>query len=196
MSAALEIPAPISLAEFLAWDAPDDVRWQLVDGEPRAMAPISPIYGSIQNELHGRLRNHLAERGGRYRAYSTPGVALGVRADRNYRIPDIWVSCSPLIPGEPTIPNPVLLVEILSPGNPAQTWMNVWAYTTIPSVQEIVVIRSDVIGAQLLRRKPDSTWPFVPLAVESGELALESIGFRVDLEALFVGTWLIDGPPS
>ena len=196
MPAALEIPAPISLAEFLAWDAPDDVRWQLVDGEPRAMAPASPVHAAIQNEFGRVLGNHLAEQGGRCRAYGTPGVMLGVRADRNYRIRDIGVSCSPLIPGEPTIPNPVLLVEILSPGNPAQTWMNVWAYTTIPSVQEILVIRSDVIGAQLLRRKPDGTWPFVPLAVESGELVLESIGFRVDLEALFVGTWLIDGPPS
>lgn len=159
MSAAMEIPAPISLAEFLAWDAPDGTRWQLVDGEPRAMAPASPVHSAIQNELGRLLGNHLAEQGGRCRVYSTPGVMLGVRADRNFRISDIAVSCSPLVPGEPTLPDPVLLVEILSPGNPADTWINVWAYTTIPSVQEILVIRTDAIGAQLLRRNKDGTWP-------------------------------------
>ena len=199
MSAALEIPAPISLAEFLAWDAPDGVRWQLVDGEPRSMAPASPIHAGIQNELGSLLRNHLAEQGGQCRAYATPGVMLGVRADRNFRIPDIAVSCSPLVPGEPALPDPVLLVEILSPSNPADTWINVWAYTTIPSVQEILVIRTDTVGAQLLRRNKDGTWPNVPLGLERGEVILESIGFRVALEALFVGTWLIEvtgAPPA
>jgi len=160
------------------------------------MAPASPIHASIQNELGGLLRNHLAEQGGRCRAYATPGILLGARVDRNFRIPDIAVSCSPLVPGEPALPDPVLLVEILSPSNPADTWINAWEYTTIPSVQEILVIRTDTIGAQLLRRNPDGRWPNVPLAAERGELVLESVGFRVALDALFVGTWLIEAPPA
>ena len=39
--AARKIPAVMDLAEFLAWDAPGPDRWQLVDGEPQAMAPAS-----------------------------------------------------------------------------------------------------------------------------------------------------------
>jgi hypothetical protein len=32
------------------------------------------------------------------------------------------------------VADPVRLAEILSPGNEAETWRNVWAYTTIPTV--------------------------------------------------------------
>jgi hypothetical protein len=31
----------MDVAEFLAWDAPGNGRWQLVDGEPQSMAPAN-----------------------------------------------------------------------------------------------------------------------------------------------------------
>jgi Uma2 family endonuclease len=90
------------------------------------------------------------------------------------------------------IAEPVLPIEILSPGNPMQTWRNVWSYTTIPSVQEILVIRTASIGVQLLRRVSDGAWPEVPLPIEAGEVELESIGFRIPVAALYKGTWLAE----
>jgi Uma2 family endonuclease len=194
MSAALELPAPMSLAEFLVWDAPDGARWQLIDGQPHAMAPASPVHGTIQNEVGALLRNHLRAQGTQCRAVANPGVRIELRPDMNYRIPDLAVTCAPLIPGDPMLPDPVLLVEILSPSNPAETWMNVWAYTTIPSVREILVIRTDAAGAQLLRRKPDGTWPYAPDIVE-GDVVLDSIGFQMPLAAVYAGTWLSEGIP-
>jgi Uma2 family endonuclease len=192
MSAALQLPTPMTIEAFLAWDAPPGVRWQLVDGVPVAMAPASPIHGAIQNELGRLLANHLAETGSPCRTVANPGIRLGLDADHNMRIPDLGVTCSPLVPGEPALPNPILLIEVLSPGNSRETWTNVWAYTTIPTVQEVLVVRSDVIGAQLLRRAPDGTWPAVPAPIDSGALDLQSISFNVDLKALYAGTWLID----
>jgi hypothetical protein len=50
--------------------------------------------------------------------------------------------------------DPVLLIEILSPRNQAKTWTNVWAYTSIPSVREILILRGDRVAAELLRRPP------------------------------------------
>ena len=41
MEAALRIPTIMTVQEFLAWDAPSGPPWQLVDGEPQAMAPAS-----------------------------------------------------------------------------------------------------------------------------------------------------------
>jgi Uma2 family endonuclease len=190
MDAALQLPDPMTLEEFLVWDAPEGAFWQLVDGEPCAMAPASPAHGVIQGEVGSLLRNHLTEAGGRCRMVVNPGVKLGVRSDRNYRIPDLAVTCTPLIPGEPMLTDPVVLVEILSPSNQAETWTNVWATTTIPSVQEILVVRTAAIGAQLLRRNPDGTWPDLPQGIEDGDVALDSIGFRAPLAALYAGTWL------
>ncbi len=46
------------------------------------------------------------------------------------------------------------------------------------------------VGAQLLRRGPDGTWPELPLTIEAGDLVLESIGFQAPIAALYAGTWL------
>lgn len=77
------------------------------------------------------------------------------------------------------------LIEILFPSNQAETWANVWAYATIPSVQEILVLKTASIGAELLRRNQDGSWPRQPLAIETGELTLESIGLSIPLAAAY-----------
>lgn len=190
MSAALDLPDAMSLEEFLVWDAPDGRLWQLIDGEPTAMAPAAPVHGAIQSEAGRLIGNHLAARGGPCWIASNPGVLLGKRADRNFRIPDLGVTCSPLVRGDPALPDPILLIEVLSPGNPAETWLNVWAYTTIPSMREILVIRTDAPGACLLRRNPDGTWPEAAPPMETGEMVLNSIEFRFALDEVYAGTWL------
>ncbi len=86
--------------------------------------------------------------------------------------------------------DPVLLIEILSPSNQSKTWTNVWAYTSIPSVREIPVLRADRMAAELLRRSPQGEWPERPAAIAEGEVILESIGFRMDLTELYRGTRL------
>jgi Uma2 family endonuclease len=180
----------MSLDEFLVWDAPEGTMWQLVDGEPRARAPASPIHGAVQNRLGYLIAAHFEAQNSSCIPIATPGVRLGKRADINYRIPDLAVTCSPLVQGELMIPDPILLVEILFPSNPAETWFNVWAYTTILSVREILVIHSTSIGADILRRDAGGAWPEAPIRIEAGEIALDSIGFRFPLADLYARTWL------
>jgi hypothetical protein len=86
-----------------------------------------------------------------------------------------------------------LLIEILSPNNQAETYANVWAYTTIPSVQEILVLKTAAIGAELLRRAPDGTWPKTPLVIETGDSTLESISFSAPLAGIYRTTRLTSG---
>ena len=84
----------MTVAEFLAWDAPGGDRWQLVDGEPQAMAPASRTHNGIQTELAALIGNHLLAQGGPCSALVPPGIVPRVRADSNYRIPDLAVTCS------------------------------------------------------------------------------------------------------
>jgi Putative restriction endonuclease len=88
--------------------------------------------------------------------------------------------------GGPTMQDPVVLIVILSPTNARKTRANVWAYTSIPSVTEVVLVRSTSIAAEVLRRQSDGSWPAEPqyIGVE-GELTLESIGFRTPLRAAY-----------
>jgi Uma2 family endonuclease len=193
MEAAVRIPTFMTVREFLAWDAPPGPPWQLVDGEPSAMAPASRTHKAIQGELGRLIGNHLVERGSPCSVLPSSGVVPRVRSESNFRIPDLAVTCSPYREEEYTITDPVLVVEILSPSNQAETSANVWAYTTIPSVQEILLISSTAIRAELLRRDIAGNWPEQPLIIADGTLELHSIGFRTDLAALYRGTRLAPG---
>lgn len=194
MATAAKIPVRMSVGEFLAWSPADGQTWQLVDGEPRAMAPASRTHGTLQGELGGLIRNHLAAQDGPCVLVVTPGVVPHVQASHNMRVPDLAVTCSDYEVEEAGLTDPVLIVEILSPSNQAETWANVWAYTTIPSVQEILVLRSTSVGADLLRRRDDGTWPQEPASITDGELVLRSIGLRVPLAQVYRTTRLRRSP--
>ena len=79
-----------------------------------------------------------------------------------------------------------MLVEILSPSNEMDTRANVWSYTTIPSVREILVLYTVEIHAELLRRQADGSWPTDPRQLLAGDdVHLESIGFIAPLAAFY-----------
>lgn len=185
MSASPKLPFDLTVEEFLRWCPEDGQRWQLVDGEPVAMAPARFAHGALQSEISALLRNHLADRRSPCVVLTTPGVVPHIRAGKNFRVPDLGVTCTPVPPDAVFVPAPVLLIEILSPGNERDSWANVWAYTTIPSVQEILILHTREIRAELLRRQPDGIWPANTLQLTAGELALDSVGFAAPLAALY-----------
>ena len=59
------------------------------------MAPGSETHAALQGEIGALLRNHLLEKGGKCRLLSQPGIVPRVRSDRNFRIPDLGVTCAP-----------------------------------------------------------------------------------------------------
>lgn len=193
MVAALKIPPVMTVAEFLAWDAPANTRWQLVDGEPQAMAPASRTHNTIMGRLNQLLGAHFDERRSPCTVIPTAGIVPRARANDNFRIPDLAVTCTGYDTEEYALSEPVLLIEILSPSNQAQTWTNIWSYLTIPNVREVLVLHSTSIRAELLRRAPDGSWPDRAVTMTDGVLALESIDFRVDLSSLYERTRLATG---
>jgi Uma2 family endonuclease len=191
---ALAKPRPwMSVAEFLDWNPGDRRRWQLVDGEPRAMAPAKPIHGYLQGELGALIRNHLRASGSPCDVFVTPGIVPTTMSAHNMRIPDLAVSCTPQAADRPDLADPVLVVEILSPSNRADTWANVWAYTTMASVREILVLHTDAVAAEVLARRPDGAWPERPTLIAGGKLTLDSIGLRLTLADLYARTPLAPG---
>jgi Uma2 family endonuclease len=185
-------PSRMTVAEFLAWDGDDtDCKFELVDGEPVAMAPGSDTHGTMQATIAGTLRAHLRAKRRGCRVVTEPGVVPRVNAAMNMRVPDLVVTCTPNDPTHRAVPDPVLIVEILSPSNEADTRRNVWAYCSIPSVREILLVRSTEIAGELLRRGPDGTWPERPERVEgTDEISLESIGFSAPFTEFYEDTHL------
>src|SRR5487761_2098474 len=183
MSSALKPPDRMTVAEFLAWNAPGGSRWQLVDGEPTAMAPTSRTHGTLQSELARLIGNHLAAAGNACTVIAAPGIVPRVRAGENFRIPDLAGTCTRYETEEYDVSDPVLIVEILSPSNRADTWRNVWAFATIPSLREILLLSSTAVRAELLRRDSGGSWPATAAVIEDGDLTLGSIGLTVPLAA-------------
>jgi Uma2 family endonuclease len=181
------LPTRMTVDEFLVWDAEDVTgrRWQLIDGEPVLMAPAAEGHGAIQNELGRLLGNHLLATGSPCRVISAPGIVPRVRSNENFRVPDLGVTCAPPSGGL-MVPEPVLIIEILSPGNEAKTRTNIWTYTTMPSVQEILAVRSTRMEVELLRRDSDGNWPASPVIVCPPQvLELASIGFAVPVADMY-----------
>lgn len=193
MADTLRRPPPMmTVADFLDWPGDGSGRkFQLVDGEIRAMSPGSATHGTIQANLSRLIGNKLVDAGGHCRVVTEPAIATRVRASTNVRVPDLGVSCTADAPGQQMLPDPVLLIEVLSPGNSADTWDNVWSYTTIPSVCEIAVVHSTRVFAEVLRRGADGHWPEEPDEIASdGVLTLQSIGFSCPLRQIYAQTHL------
>lgn len=178
----------ITVDEFLDWPGDGTGRkFQLIDGEPQAMAPASTTHGRIQATLARLLGNHLAGSG--CYVVIEPGVIPRIRSQANMRIPDLAVTCEADDPGIHAMIEPILLIEVLSVSNEAETRANVWTYTTIPTVREILLVRSTHIAAELIRREPDGDWPAnsLPIAAEA-LLVLDSLDFSCPLTAIYEGT--------
>ena len=181
------LPTRMTVDEFLVWDV-DDVtgrRWQLIDGELVLVAPTTDVHGSIQAEFGRLLGNHLIAMGSGCSVVDAPGIVPRVRAHENFRVADLGVTCAPPS-GEVMVPEPILLIEILSPSNEAKTRANIWAYTTMPSVREIVAVRSTRMEVELLRRDAEGNWPALPVIVRPPDaLELTSIGFAMAVAELY-----------
>ena len=68
-----------------------------------------------------------------------------------------------------------------------------WTYTTIPSVQEVLRVRSTRVEAELLRRGRDGTWPEPeqPAIIRATDvLELTSLDFTAPLASLYRTTVL------
>lgn len=185
-------PHRMTVAEFLTWDSDDPTvhAWQLIDGEPVAISPGSDNHGSIQAALGAFLWTHLTTPEGRCRVVIEPGIVPRGLSDRNYRVPDIGITRAPPSSGQ-MLPEPLILIEILSPSNETEIWANVWTYLSIPTVMEALVVNSTRVEAELLRRNSDGTWPEVPLRIGPDDnLCLDSIDFTVPLSTLYRTTTL------
>jgi Uma2 family endonuclease len=130
----------MSADEFLVWAEAQEGRWELQDGAPVAMSPERVAHGRTKSEVFRSLSAAIGRA-------SLPCEALpdgaGVRiADGTVFEPDALVYCGPRLPPDAIeVPNPVIVVEVLSPSTAARDHgVKLIGYFSLPSIAHYLVL--------------------------------------------------------
>ena len=175
----------MTLAEFLRWEDGTDTRYELIGGVPTAMAPPARAHGVMCARLAGLLDAGLRSR----RPCMTQVEAGIVPAGRDdtFYVADLAVTCSPYRRGEQIANDPILVVEILSPSTERHDRQTkVPEYREIESVNEILIVDSQSIYAEILRREGDR-WITELVRGRDSVIGLSSVGLRIPMADLYEG---------
>jgi Uma2 family endonuclease len=132
----------LSRAEFHRWaESQTRGRFERVNGEVVAMAPERSVHARLKARVWRALDREITTAGLSCEAMPD-GMTVEVDADTDYE-PDALVNCGPPIPDDSTVaPNPVVIVEVLSPSTAAVDAGGKLAdYFRVPSVQHYLLVR-------------------------------------------------------
>jgi Uma2 family endonuclease len=180
----------MTLDEFLRWDDGTDTRYELIGGFPVAMAPPAEVHRALAVRLVSRIDAALSARRP-CNAQIEAGITRPDRAD-TYFVADIAATCLPLSPRRQAMEEPFLIIEVLSPSterHDRRTKMPL--YRQLETVQEIVLIDSDSIYAEVHRRA-GTQWITELLRGGQAVLTLASVGIDISLGELYEGTGLAE----
>jgi len=178
--------------EFLDWDGDGQQgKLELVHGKILAMSPASGTHALLHATLASMIRSHLKSRKSPCRVGSKTPIQPRINARHNIRAPDLAVICLPPSGNEKLFPDPVLIVEILSPGNARDGWESILACITIPTVSEVLVVDSEAVHAEVLTKDAEGNWPQERVTVEAGGLVqLHSIEAKLSIADIYADTHL------
>ena len=151
------------VSEFLLWSKHQPERWELFDGVPTAMSPERVIRGDTKYRAARAFDDAIAKARAPCRFVLDTAV---VRIDaRNSYHPDVLVYCGEPVAGDAIeVQNPVIVVEVLSPGN-AMTDLRdkLQGYFQVASIQHYLIVdpdkrlvihhargQGDVVGTRIL----------------------------------------------
>jgi Uma2 family endonuclease len=160
-------PGPWTVDDFLAWEREQEERYEFLDGLIRMMVGGTVDHNTIASNVLTVLRSRL--RGGPCRAFME-GVKVASGAASMY--PDVVVTCTPPDPKSDLLPEPVVVIEILSRSTQTfdrgQKWL---AYQGIPSLRQYVLISQDELRIDTYDRQKNA-WIYQALTGPEPRLAL------------------------
>jgi Uma2 family endonuclease len=172
---------PWTLAEFLAWEERQELKYEFDGFQPVAMTGGTRAHDLIANNLRGMLLERL--RGTRCRAF---GPDVKVEATGRIRYPDAGVECGAFDPRATSAHDPILLAEITSESSVKRDLvLKVREYLALQSVRYYIVLDQDQPLATVFRRVGDE-WAMH--SVVAGEtVRMPDIGIEFTLADLYEG---------
>lgn len=173
---------PMTLAEFLAWEERQELRYEFDGFAPVAMTGGTRAHETISVNLLAALVSRL--RGGPCRAY---GSKLKIEVAERIRYPDAFVTCGePGAPGDTVERSPVVVFEVLSEStHMVDRTDKAREYRETPSVRRYVMLEQARPAATVYAREGDA-WT-VSLAFAGDALPMPEIGVELPLDELYAG---------
>jgi Uma2 family endonuclease len=178
----------MSPAEYLLWEAQQQVKHEYMDGHAYAMTGGTLAHSIIGGNLFTLLKNHL--RGGSCTAFNSDAKVL-VSENGPFFYPDVSVTCDTQdLQAIDFIQTPCLLAEVLSPGTQGfdrgDKFMH---YRRIDTFREYLLISSERVEVEIFRLNERAKWELTPYF--AGALVeLTSVDYRFPIELLYEGVQL------
>lgn len=174
-----------TVPEYLDWlerEAPPG-RYELVAGVPVAMAPERAGHVQVKAEVWRALREAIQHGKAPCQAF-TDGMTVQVDDTTAYE-PDATVNCGDPVPRDAVIlPNPVIVVEVPSPGTRSRdTGQKLADYFQIASILHYLIIDADKRRVIHHRRTEDGR--IDTAIVTAGELVLDPPGLAVPITRFY-----------
>jgi Uma2 family endonuclease len=172
----------MSVEEFLEWGLHQELRYELVDGVPVAMAGAKQRHDQIVANAHGML--YILLRGQKCRHF-TADLAVRIPVG-NVRRPDAGIDCGAADGGATTATEPLLVLEVLSPSTrDFDMFGKLEEYKTVPTLRHIVIVDPDTPQVFHWSRTGNETWRHELLEGLDAVIQLPEIEGMLDLAGLY-----------
>ncbi len=172
----------MSLDEFLAWEREQPDRHEYDGMVITMMTGGSLDHSTIASNLRTALSNKL--RGTGCMAFRGDAKVI---ANGAVRYPDLSVTCSPVIGRDDIVPEPVLIIEVLSPSTErVDRGRKKLDYFATPSVRQYAIVEQDERLIDLYTRT-DAGWINEVVAGDA-VLNLLSIAVELSLDTIYEDT--------
>jgi len=138
----------ISVDEYLQRELDSEIKHEFIDGDIYVMAGASKNHESIAANVLAEIRQHLK---------NTPcrpfGSDVKIKVGTHFFYPDMMVVCEDKTKNEYYTESPHLIVEVLSKSTRRKDETTKrFAYQTLASLQEYVLIEQDIVDVEICRR--------------------------------------------
>jgi Uma2 family endonuclease len=173
---------PWTLEQFFDWAESQEGRYEFDGFQPVAMTGGTLNHNRIMTNIHAALRARL--RGTRCSYF---GADAGVATVGNaIRYPDALVTCSEVTGTDRTVPDVVIIFEIVSPSSGrVDRIVKTREYAAVPSIRRYVIIESVTSGVLVLHRRTGED-PWTALALTADDvLDLPEVGFQIPVAEFY-----------
>ena len=173
-----------TIEEFLAVESSSEQKHELYDGRVWAMSGAGEPHRSITPVLHRICGNALR---GSHCRYFDQDTKVVIEEKNCSFYPDGGIACPPNLVDRTAggIDNPRVLFEVLSPSTEAKDRGQKFEfYTSLPSLQDYVLINTRHPRVEVFSRQADETW-VLAIYLKGSVASIPSVGLDIPLDELY-----------